>query len=69
LFLTGQALRAGALGYVLKEAADTELVEALHAAIGGHRYLNAQLGARLAAESETIAGARLITSPAASSKC
>jgi two-component system response regulator NreC len=52
-----EALRAGALGYVLKEAADTELVEALHAAIGGHRYLNAQLGARLAAESETIAGA------------
>jgi two-component system, NarL family, response regulator NreC len=51
------ALRAGALGFVLKEAADTELIEAVHAAAGGHRYLNPQLGARIAAEPKAITGA------------
>jgi two-component system response regulator NreC len=44
------ALGAGALGYVLKEAADAELVEAVHAAANGERYLNPRLGARVAAE-------------------
>jgi two-component system, NarL family, response regulator NreC len=43
------ALRAGALGFVLKEAADAELVEAVHAAAGGNRYLNPRLGAMIAA--------------------
>ena len=43
------ALRAGALGFVLKEAADAELVEAVHAAAGGSRYLNPRLGALIAA--------------------
>ena len=51
------AFRAGAPGFVLKEAADTELVEAVHAAVGGHSYLNPQLGARIAAEPKVIAGA------------
>ncbi len=44
-----RALRAGALGYVLKEAADTELVEAVRRAAAGGTYLNPSLGARLAA--------------------
>jgi two-component system response regulator NreC len=44
------ALGAGALGYVLKEAADAELVEAVNAAANGERYLNPRLGARVAAE-------------------
>ena len=35
-----EALRAGALGYVLKEAADDELVEAVRAAARGETYLN-----------------------------
>ncbi len=43
------ALRAGALGFVLKEAADAELVEAVHAAAAGNRYLNPRLGALIAA--------------------
>jgi two-component system, NarL family, response regulator NreC len=43
-----EALRAGALGYVLKEAAATELVQALHAAIAGREYLDPRLGARIA---------------------
>ena len=50
------ALRAGALGYVLKEAADTELVEAVRRAADGRTYLNPSLGARLAAMPEQPAG-------------
>lgn len=50
------ALRAGALGYVLKEAADTELVEAVRRAAGGQTYLNPSLGASLAATPETAGG-------------
>ncbi|MCL2418802.1 MAG: response regulator transcription factor [Conexibacteraceae bacterium] len=44
------ALGAGVLGYVLKEAADAELVAAIRAAVAGERYLNPRLGAKLAAE-------------------
>jgi two-component system response regulator NreC len=44
-----QALGAGAAAYVLKEAADAELVEAVHAAAAGSSYLNPRLGAQLAA--------------------
>ncbi len=51
-----QALRAGAVGYVLKEAADTELVEAVRLAARGETYLNPRLGAKLAAEPPTPAG-------------
>ncbi len=45
-----QALTAGAMGYVLKEAAEEELVEAVRRAAGGDTYLNPRLGARVAAE-------------------
>jgi len=45
-----EALGAGALGYVLKEAAETELVEAVRRAAVGDTYLNPRLGARVAAE-------------------
>jgi len=45
-----QALAAGALGYVLKEAAEDELVEAVRRAAAGDTYLNPRLGARVAAE-------------------
>jgi len=45
-----EALSAGALGYVLKEAADEELVEAVRLAAAGQRYLNPGLGARIASE-------------------
>jgi two-component system response regulator NreC len=44
-----EALQAGALGYVLKEAADAELVSAVRAAADGRTYLNPELGARMAA--------------------
>jgi two-component system response regulator NreC len=52
-----QALRAGALAFVLKEAADAELEEAVHAAIAGEPYLNPRLGARVATEPEETTGA------------
>jgi two-component system response regulator NreC len=45
-----EALGAGALGYVLKEAADEELVEAVRRAAVGDSYLNPGLGARIASE-------------------
>src|SRR5215203_7283929 len=51
-----QALQAGALGYVLKEAADAELVSAVHAAADGRTYLNPELGARMAAAPPAPAG-------------
>lgn len=51
-----QALGAGALAYVLKEAADDELVEAVRRTAAGQTYLNAQLEARLAAEPPQRAG-------------
>jgi two-component system, NarL family, response regulator NreC len=45
-----EALAAGAIGYVLKQAADRELVEAVRLAAAGERYLNPRLGARIAVE-------------------
>jgi two-component system response regulator NreC len=53
-----EALRAGAAGCVLKEAADTELVQAVRLAAEGRTYLNPQLGARLAAKSPAAAAPR-----------
>jgi two-component system, NarL family, response regulator NreC len=47
-----RSLRAGALGYVLKDGADAELVEAVRRAADGDTYLNPSLGAMLAASRE-----------------
>jgi two-component system response regulator NreC len=49
-----EALRAGAKGYVLKQAAGSELVQAVRAAAGGGTWLNPQLGARMAAAPATV---------------
>ena len=51
-----QALQSGAKGYVLKEAADDELVHAVQAAAQGRTYLNPELGARMAAAPPAPAG-------------
>jgi len=51
-----RALRAGASAYVLKEAADSELVEAIRRAAAGETYLNPALGAKLAAAPERPSG-------------
>jgi two-component system, NarL family, response regulator NreC len=50
-----QALQLGVLGYVLKEAADDELVQAVRSAAAGETYLQPALGAKLAAEPEEAA--------------
>ncbi len=47
-----RALQAGVRGYVLKEAADAELVQAVHSAAAGDTYLQPALGARLVTESD-----------------
>jgi DNA-binding NarL/FixJ family response regulator len=48
-----EAFAAGAKGYVLKEAADNEVVAAVREVASGGRYVHPELGARLvAAESE-----------------
>jgi two-component system response regulator NreC len=48
-----EAFDAGASGYVLKEAADQEVVSAVRAVAAGERYVHPLLGARLiAAEAE-----------------
>jgi len=53
-----EAFAAGASGYVLKEAADNEVVAAVREVAGGGRYVNPALGARLVvdeAEAERLA--------------
>jgi two-component system, NarL family, response regulator NreC len=44
-----QAFAAGASGYILKEAADTEVVTAIRQVAAGGRYVHPTLGARLVA--------------------
>lgn len=44
--LVDRGLAVGALGYVLKDTAGDELVEAVHAALGGRRYVSRALGGR-----------------------
>lgn len=46
--LARRALRAGVVGYVLKDAAATELVSAVRAAARHRTYLQPELGARMA---------------------
>jgi two-component system response regulator NreC len=57
-----QAFAAGASGYLLKEAADAELVAAVREVAAGGRYVHPALGARLAA-AEADAQARAAADP------
>jgi two-component system response regulator NreC len=54
--LAREALRAGATGFVLKEAAEAELIEAVRLAAAGRTYLNPEGGARRAAAGPSAAG-------------
>jgi two-component system, NarL family, response regulator NreC len=54
--LARDALRAGATGFVLKDGAEDELIQAVRFAAQGRTYLNPELGARLAAEGPGAAG-------------
>ncbi|MGI9021298.1 MAG: response regulator [Solirubrobacterales bacterium] len=47
-----EAMQAGVNGYILKDAADSELVKAVRLAAQNRTYLQPELGARLAAEPE-----------------
>ena len=57
-----EAFAAGASGYVLKEAADTEVVAAVREVAKGGRYVHPELGARLVA-AETEAARRAEEDP------
>ena len=57
-----EAFSAGASGYVLKEAADSELVTALRQVAAGEPYVHPALGARMAA-AEAEAAARADADP------
>jgi two-component system response regulator NreC len=57
-----EAFGGGATGYVLKEAADSEMVAAVREVAAGNRYVHPALGAKLAA-SEVEAKARLEEDP------
>jgi two-component system, NarL family, response regulator NreC len=48
-----EAMQAGARAYVLKDAAESELVQAVRLAASGETYLQPELGARLASEPDT----------------
>ncbi len=56
--LAREALRAGATGFVLKEAAESELVAAIRAAAAGRTDLSPELGAQLAAAAPADGGRR-----------
>lgn len=57
-----EAFQAGAAGYVLKDAADVELVEAIRTVASGGRYLHPSLGAELVrAQEEASSGRRTAT--------
>lgn len=51
-----EALKAGVKGYVLKEAADGDLVQAVRSAAAGETYLQPALGARLAVDAGPKSG-------------
>jgi two-component system response regulator NreC len=57
-----EAFAAGASGYMLKEAADAELVQAVREVAGGGRYVHPALGARLA-QAEVEAAKRAAEDP------
>ena len=57
-----EAFAAGATGYVLKEAADTEVVSAIREVARGRRYVSPELGARLLA-ADTAAEKRAAEDP------
>jgi two-component system, NarL family, response regulator NreC len=48
-----EAMQAGVRGYILKEAADSELVQAVRLAADGRTYLQPELGAQIAAEPDS----------------
>ncbi|MHB1571636.1 MAG: response regulator transcription factor [Solirubrobacteraceae bacterium] len=54
--LARDALQAGAVGFVLKDAASEELIQAVRLTASGRTYLNPELGAALAARGLAASG-------------
>ncbi|MBB4663958.1 response regulator [Conexibacter arvalis] len=54
------ALRAGAIGYLLKDIGPDELVRAVHGAVHGEAPLSSELTARIVEELQTRSGARRV---------
>jgi DNA-binding NarL/FixJ family response regulator len=63
-----KAFAAGALGYVLKAAADVELMQAVHEVAGGRRYVHPALGAALIGGTPASGGHRGVASLALSDR-
>lgn len=59
-----EALRAGALGYLLKDAPAARLVEAIHAAARGESFLQPSIAAKVVAEFSRLAPLRPAPDPA-----
>jgi two-component system, NarL family, response regulator NreC len=57
------AFAAGASGYLVKDAAQSELLTAIHEIAGGGRYVHASLGAQLVAAEEEEAAAKTQAAP------
>jgi two-component system response regulator NreC len=60
-----QAFESGAMGYILKEAVDTDVATAIRTVAGGSRYVHPTLGARLVA-AEARAARRAADDPLSS---
>ena len=56
-----QAIRAGAIGYLLKDTGSDELCRAIHAAVGGQVQLSRQVALRMAAERDEWGPAQALT--------
>jgi DNA-binding NarL/FixJ family response regulator len=56
-----QAIRAGAIGYLLKDTGSDELCRAIHAAVAGQVQLSRQVALRMAAEQEADAPVQALT--------
>ena len=63
-----EAMRAGALGYVLKQSAGSELVEAVRAAAAGETYLNPEARRTARGRAAPSRRARRTSSPSARSR-
>ena len=57
-----QCIRAGAIGYLLKDTRSEELCSAVHAAVDGQVQLSKQIAMKLAADSETAEEVPALTS-------
>lgn len=56
-----QAIRAGAIGYLLKDTGSDELCRSIHAAVGGQVQLSRQVALRMAVDHEDVTSVQGLT--------